>query len=104
MGIKKMTASVLGLTLTMGSGVMSSCQWRPSRSSPPPLTDRTIQPEATISLKESWDAYRKRFIQADGRIIDWEAEEKSTSEGQAYALFRAVFVDDRESFDRTLKW
>lgn len=104
MGIKKMTASVLGLTLIMGSGVMSSCQWRPSRSSPPPLTDRTIPPEATISLKESWDAYRKRFIQADGRIIDWEAEERSTSEGQAYAMFRAVFADDPDSFDRTLKW
>ena len=93
---------VVGLSVL--SSALSSCQWRRSRPSPPPITDRTTAPEATISLKESWDAYRKRFIQGDGRIIDWEAEEKSTSEGQAYAMFRAVFADDRDSFDRTLKW
>ena len=102
--LKKMIASFLTLTLVVGSGVIQGCQWRRSRPSPPPLTDRTTPPEATISLKESWDAYRKRFIQTDGRVIDWEAEEKSTSEGQAYAMFRAVFMDDQDSFDRTLKW
>ena len=101
------TPSLLRFTLILVVGIssaLSSCQWRSSRSSVPPITDRTTPPETTISLKESWEAYRKRFIQGDGRIIDWEAEEKSTSEGQAYAMFRAVFADDRESFDRTLKW
>ncbi|MEB3295289.1 MAG: glycosyl hydrolase family 8, partial [Synechococcales bacterium] len=55
-------------------------------------------------LQESWDAYRKRFIQGDGRVIDWEDRDKSTSEGQAYAMLRAVFANDRDSFDRTLNW
>ncbi len=55
-------------------------------------------------LQQSWEAYRQRFIQPDGRVIDWEANERSTSEGQAYALLRAVIIGDRDTFDRTLKW
>lgn len=55
-------------------------------------------------LNESWVAYRKRFIQPDGRVIDWEATGRSTSEGQAYAMFRAVLANDPDSFALTLKW
>lgn len=55
-------------------------------------------------LAESWTAYRKRFIQADGRVIDWEARDRSTSEGQAYAMLRAVFADDPATFAIALKW
>lgn len=62
-----------------------------------PATDQAL-------LEQSWAAYRQRFIQADGRVIDWEANERSTSEGQAYAMLRAVIIGDRETFDRTLKW
>jgi endoglucanase len=55
-------------------------------------------------FQQSWQAYRERFIQGDGRIIDREAEDRSTSEGQAYALLRAVWIDDRQTFDRVLQW
>lgn len=55
-------------------------------------------------LAESWNAYRQRFIQEDGRVIDWEAESRSTSESQAYGMLRAVLADDPESFARTLQW
>lgn len=55
-------------------------------------------------LQQSWTAYRDRFIQADGRVIDREADDRSTSEGQGYALLRAVLVDDRGTFDRVLNW
>lgn len=55
-------------------------------------------------LQESWDTYRQRFIQEDGRVIDWEAESRSTSESQAYAMLRAVLADDPETFARTLEW
>jgi endoglucanase len=48
--------------------------------------------------------YRGRFIQGDGRVIDHEANDRSTSEGQAYALLRAVWIEDRESFERVLQW
>ena len=55
-------------------------------------------------LKESWVAYKGRFIQSDGRVIDLKAEGVSTSEGQSYALMRAVWVGDQQSFDRILEW
>jgi endo-1,4-beta-D-glucanase Y len=55
-------------------------------------------------LAESWDSYRRRFIQSDGRVIDFEASDRSTSEGQAYAMLRAVLIDDPETFAKTLKW
>ncbi|MBW4559758.1 MAG: glycosyl hydrolase [Mojavia pulchra JT2-VF2] len=55
-------------------------------------------------LAESWDSYRQRFIQGDGRVIDYEASDRSTSEGQAYAMLRSVLIDDPETFALTLKW
>ncbi|MEA5596661.1 glycosyl hydrolase family 8 [Rivularia sp. UHCC 0363] len=55
-------------------------------------------------LVESWDSYRRRFIQRDGRVIDYEASDRSTSEGQAYGMLRAVLIDDPTTFALTLNW
>ncbi|MGD1853862.1 MAG: glycosyl hydrolase family 8 [Leptolyngbyaceae cyanobacterium] len=56
-------------------------------------------------FKTTWDNYRDRFIQTDGRVIDWEIDDqRTTSEGQAYAMLRAVVIDDPETFDRVLTW
>lgn len=55
-------------------------------------------------LQQSWTAYKQRFIQADGRVIDWESNARSTSEGQAYAMLRSVLVNDPETFAKTLAW
>jgi endoglucanase len=55
-------------------------------------------------LAESWAAYRQRFIQSDGRIIDREDTDRSISEGQAYALLRAALSDDPGTFERVLQW
>jgi endoglucanase len=55
-------------------------------------------------LQESWSAYAARFIQADGRVIDFQGGQGSTSEGQAYALLRAAWMKDRPAFDRVLGW
>ncbi|MBN3874184.1 glycosyl hydrolase family 8 [Nostoc sp. JL33] len=64
-------------------------------------------PESTPNrelLAQSWDSYRQRFIQSDGRVIDYEASDRSTSEGQAYALLRAVLINDPATFALTLHW
>ncbi len=55
-------------------------------------------------LKSSWERYKTRFIQDDGRVIDPNARAISTSEGQSYALLRAVWIDDRQTFDRVYQW
>lgn len=68
----------------------------------------TGQDSANLSrtdlLAESWQVYRQRFIQSDGRVIDWEAGGRTVSEGQAYAMLRAVMADDPETFELTLRW
>jgi endoglucanase len=55
-------------------------------------------------LRQNWQHYVARFIQPDGRVIDHGAEAISTSEGQAYALLRAVWSNDKATFDRVLRW
>jgi endoglucanase len=75
------------------------------------VTTQSPSPVATATeinledlLQESWNAYQQRFIQADGRVIDREDSDRSTSEAQAYAMLRAVFADDPTTFARTLNW
>jgi endoglucanase len=51
-----------------------------------------------------WNAYQARFIDAEGRVIDHSAADRTTSEGQAYAMFFALAGNDRSSFDRLLHW
>ena len=55
-------------------------------------------------LRETWSAYVQRFVQQDGRVVDPKAGGITTSEGQAYALLRAVWMEDRPVFDRVLTW
>jgi endoglucanase len=55
-------------------------------------------------LLASWRAYRERFIQTDGRVIDREDSDRTVSEGQAYAMLRAVAINDPATFDRTYTW
>ncbi|NJR16058.1 MAG: glycosyl hydrolase [Calothrix sp. CSU_2_0] len=81
---------------------------QPPTSNPSnPATFLAALPPATPNrelLAQSWDSYRQRFIQNDGRVIDYEASDRSTSEGQAYAMLRAVIIDDADTFARTLDW
>lgn len=55
-------------------------------------------------LRQSWQAYKVHFIQADGRVIDPTADNITTSEGQSYAMLRAVWMDDRPAFDLSWQW
>lgn len=73
----------------------------PSVTSSPVLADATANRDL---LAESWDIYRQQFIQEDGRVIDYEASDRTVSEGQAYAMLRAVLINDPTTFDLTLSW
>jgi endoglucanase len=55
-------------------------------------------------LRCSWADYRRVFIQKDGRVIDPAGGQISTSEGQAYGMVRAVWIDDRKRFDAMRSW
>jgi len=56
-----------------------------------------------VTLENLWIAYREK-IQKDGRTIDRDRNYLTTSEGQSYSMLRAVWMDDKETFDRVLKW
>jgi endo-1,4-beta-D-glucanase Y len=51
-----------------------------------------------------WNAYAARFIDGQGRVIDHTSGDRSTSEGQAYAMFFALADNDRATFDRVFAW
>lgn len=51
-----------------------------------------------------WEAFKLSFIDARGRVVDHDAGERTTSEGQSYAMFFALAAGDKETFDRLLGW
>jgi endoglucanase len=55
-------------------------------------------------LASTWDAYRTTYISHDGRAIDYKNGAITSSEGQSYAMLRALWMDDRETFDRVWRW
>lgn len=55
-------------------------------------------------LKGSWESYKKRFIVNGEKVVDPGQNNMTTSEGQSYALLRAVWLNDRESFDKVYAW
>lgn len=62
---------------------------------------------ARASMRDEWplwERFHEGFIQDDGRVIDWTADGRTVSEGQAYALFFALIANDRDCFARILHW
>jgi endo-1,4-beta-D-glucanase Y len=51
-----------------------------------------------------WDGYASSCISDQGRVIDRQGSDRTTSEGQSYGLFFALVANDHERFDRLLNW
>lgn len=51
-----------------------------------------------------WQAYCQSFIDGQGRVIDHQSGDRTTSEGQAYGMFFALVANDRPHFDALLAW
>jgi endoglucanase len=77
-----------GSRLLLIAMMMSLCATGGCRQSPWPL----------------WLSYSSRFIDAQGRVIDPQGNSRTTSEGQAYAMFFSLVDNDRPMFDRLLGW
>jgi endoglucanase len=103
-------ASLLSLAGCLSSSSVEQPELPPPKSpiaTVSPVTISPLKPVSTVNMEliqQSWIAYRQRFIQADGRVIDREDSDRSTSEAQAYALLRAVFMNDPTTFAKTLEW
>lgn len=102
----------IALLLALTGCVSISSQSETSSNSSPKTEDSPVASSPSSVklqvnselLQQSWVVYRQQFIQTDGRVIDYEASDRSTSEGQAYAMLRAVLINDPATFESTLHW
>src|SRR5262245_55961383 len=92
------------MTLLMSTVLLSFFGCAEAKTEPPAEQSSPATSAVPAVLKDSWDVYVAKFIQKDGRVIDYKAASITTSEGQAYAMLRAVWVGDRTTFDRTFLW
>ena len=67
-------------------------------------TQTPRDPVVAELLMPAWQAYRQKFITSAGRVTDLSANSVTTSEGQSYALLRAVWMDDEPTFDKVWAW
>jgi cellulose synthase (UDP-forming) len=54
-------------------------------------------------LDALWSFYKYTYI-ADGRVVSLDEDHITTSEGQGYAMLRAVWANDPVTFDRVWQW
>ncbi|MFZ5447499.1 MAG: glycosyl hydrolase family 8 [Thermodesulfobacteriota bacterium] len=74
------------------SGLSLACQSKPS----------TAGLEKVLTA--SWQSYRRHFISPDGQVKIPEERGGTISEGQAYALLRALWAGDEITFARVYGW
>jgi endo-1,4-beta-D-glucanase Y len=69
------------------------------------LADSALGAGVKSEAWPAWQRFKLLYMGHDGRIIDASTEPQiTTSEGQSYALFFALVGNDREAFDRILRW
>jgi endoglucanase len=51
-----------------------------------------------------WKSYVGGFMDNQVRVIDHDAGDRTTSEGQAYGMFFSLVANDRSHFDGLLRW
>lgn len=52
-----------------------------------------------------WEDYKKEYLEPGTyRVLDKQKDFITTSEGQSYAMLRAVWLGDKETFDNVWKW
>ncbi len=55
-------------------------------------------------MKKTYDFYKKNYMTIDGRIIDPQKDNITTSEGQSYMMLRSLLSDDKSTFDLSYRW
>ncbi len=57
-----------------------------------------------IDLAKSWQSYKQTFMNTAGYVQAPEQRGYVISEAQSYALLRAVWMDDQETFEQVWSW
>ena len=93
--------ALLNGLMLMAAGAALPVQAAPLPRSPRPRRSR----RSGCGAWPLWNAFVARHISADGRVIDFAtADQRSTSEGQSYALFFALVENEPALFERVLGW
>jgi endo-1,4-beta-D-glucanase Y len=87
-------AVLVGLVLTLGSGVLVGCGTASHRDRPAP--DDTLAGPAA--------AFLERYVDPDGRVVRRDQGGDTVSEGQAYAMLVAVGSGDATTFRTAWGW
>jgi endo-1,4-beta-D-glucanase Y len=91
----------LGVALVAAALILAGTTLNQSRKEGEPL----FTGEGKISLQTLWSQYKQRYWESErGRTIDPQRDNITTSEGQSYTMLRAVWMDDRPTFDTTWNW
>lgn len=91
-------ARVFGLLLVLLSGFAVA----PASAANAPVAQSGLDSGACAPWPR-WEAFKEKFISADGRVIDLDsADARTVSEGQAYGLFFALVANDRREFEKIL--
>lgn len=66
----------------------------------------SLSPRPALAARDDdqWRAFRSRFVQPNGRVIDSGNANQSHTEGQGWTLLMAQRFDDRDTFDRVHAW
>lgn len=59
---------------------------------------------ASQDWQSLWNNYKAKFTDNQVRVIDHDAGDRTTSEGQAYGMFFSLVANDRPTFDALLRW
>jgi endoglucanase len=86
----------------------------PARQGGPPLSRRRLLAGAGLLLacrparagetRADWEAFKARFLKADGRVVDTGNAGVSHTEGQGWGLLFAEHFDDPAVFARIWEW
>src|SRR5262249_26980407 len=76
---------------------LTACQYHP-----PPTSQNTYL-QHVDELYALWGFYKYAYLE-DGHVVSLDEEGITTSEGQGYALLRAVWSDDPAIFQQVWSW
>lgn len=76
----------------------------PSLPTPPILRAQAPAGRENAPLAEDWQAFKRRYLAPDGRVVDTGNAGISHSEGQSYGMLFAVHFEDRAAFDQMWEW
>lgn len=56
-------------------------------------------------IGELYNAHKRDYVEKEsGRTVDRQRDNVTTSEGESYTMLRAVWMDDRATFDKSWEW